>query len=226
MKQAIASILIVLCGFSVATAQTSKQCHAQLLNLSLPKLALTDYDIAPLEFLFSENGQDFYSATSYHRADPLKWIEDNGLTVIDVYSSTTMRLKIAQYLRKSNIGAFRAGFPQDFENVKYSMINFFGPAASFVRDIEYFQPKACVSSYENQIARLTWMDYWDFRIWGIPGLHASRNEPNWITGFLSPGMTVSARSNPMYVKIHNVMSEHLGKYLASETATDGRGLKR
>jgi hypothetical protein len=171
-----------------------------------------DYDIAPLEFLFSEDGQDVYSATSYRRPDPLQWIRDYGATAIIVYEDESMRQKHIESLRNSGSLPSRVGFPQHLENIKYSMVNFFGPSASFVRDLEYFEPKACVSSSEEKLAGL-WMHYSDFQVWAMPGLHGSRNEPNWVTGFYSPHRIVSAKDNPMYVKIHNMVADKVKQYI-------------
>jgi hypothetical protein len=175
--------------------------------------ALTDYDVAPLEFLFSDRGVDVYSATSYRRPYPLPWVRDNGVTVIIVYQDEVARQKQIESLRKSNSLPSRAGFPQHRENMKYSMINFFGPSASFVRDLEYFEPKPCVSSSEENLAGRLWMHYSDFQVWAMPGLHASKDGPNWITGFYSPDLIVSAKDNPMYVMIHNMMADKVKEYI-------------
>jgi hypothetical protein len=196
-----------------ASSQTPEPCGAAVQRMSLPTIALTDYDTAPLELLFSESGQDIYSATSYQRPDPLQWIHDHGTTVVIVYQDASVRQRQIESLRKSGSLLLRVGFPQHLENIKYSAINFFGLSASFVRDIEYFEPKTCVTSSEEKMAELMWMHYSDFQTWASPGLHASKNEPNWVTGFYSPYLVVSAKENPMYIKIHNVMSDKVKSYM-------------
>lgn len=182
--------------------------------------ALTDYDVAPLEFLFSKSGVDVYSATSYRRSDPLQWIQENGLTAIIVYQDEVARQRQIESLRQSGSVPARVGFPQHLENIKYAMVNFFGPSASFVRDLEYFEPKPCVSSSEESLAGLLWMQYADFEIWRMPGLHAAKNGPNRVTGFYTPGLVVDAKGNPMYVKIHNMVADKLRAYLSQHP---GRG---
>jgi hypothetical protein len=174
--------------------------------------ALTDYDVAPLEFLFSEKGADIYSATSYRRPYLLQWIRENGITVIIILQDETMRQKLIEGLRKQT-RSFRAGFPQHLENVKYFTINFFGPDQGFVRDVEFFQPKPCVTHSEERLAEILWMHYSDFQVWAMPGLHASKNEPNWVTGDYSPYLGESARNNPLYVKMHNMMSAKINEYM-------------
>ena len=103
-------------------------CKAATQHVTFPlnATALTDYDVAPLEFLFSDHGVDVYSATSYRRSYPLEWIRENGVTAIIVYQDETVRQKQIESLRKSGSLPYRVGFPQHFENIKYSMINFFG----------------------------------------------------------------------------------------------------
>jgi hypothetical protein len=196
--------------------QGDEGCNTVTQHVTMPPgfIATTDYDVAPLEFLFSDNGMDVYSATSYRRTYPLEWIRENGMTVIVFYQDEKVRQRQIASLRKDNSPA-RLGYPQHFENIKYSMINFFGPSAAFVRDVEYFQPKPCVSSSEEHLAGLLWMHYSDFQLWAMPGLHASKNGPNWITGFYSPYLIVSAKDNPTYVKMHNVMADKVKEYIAN-----------
>lgn len=95
------------------------------------------------------------------------------------------------------------------------MINFFGPSASFVRDVEYFEPKACVTHSDLEIARQLWMHYDDFQVWAMPTLNAWKNGPNWVTGFdSSDSLIVSAKENPVYVRIHNTTVDKVKKYMA------------
>ncbi len=208
--------LLALSSFCFsASAQTPEACKAATQHVTVPPntTALTDYDVAPLEFLFSEKGTDIYSATSYRRPYPLQWIGENGITVIFILQDETMRQKLIEGLRKQT-RPFRAGFPQHPENVKYFMVNFFGPGQEFVRDVEFFEPKSCVTSAEEHLAGILWMHYSDFQVWAMPGLHASKNEPNWVTGDYSPYLGESARNNPLYVKIHNMMADKIKEYIA------------
>jgi hypothetical protein len=203
----------------MAFAQASDTCKSAVGRAIIPKgaTALTDYDVAPLEYLFSEDGVDFYSATSYRRSDPVQWIRENGLTAIIVYQDETTRLKQIEHLRESNSLAARIGFPQRLNNLKYAMINFFGPGSRFVRDLEYFEPKPCVTSSDESLAGELWMRYEDFEIWRMPGLHAAKNGPNWLTGFYTPALIADATRNPTYARIHNVMADKLRIYLSAHT---------
>jgi hypothetical protein len=210
------ALLLALALRLPASAQTPGACEAATQRLTVPPkaTAVTDYDVAPLEFLFSDHGVDVYSATSYRRPYPLQWIRENGVTAIIVYQDETARQKQIESLRKNGSLPSRPGFPQHLENIKYSMINFFGPSGSFVRDLEYFELKECVSSSEEKLAGLIWMHYSDFQVWAMPGLHASKDGPNWVTGFYIPDLIVSAKDNPVYVKIHNMMADKVREYIA------------
>ena len=191
-------------------------CAAVTQRASFPEgmIATTDYDSAPLEFLFSDQGVDVYSATSYRRPYALQWISDHGLTAIILYQDEDARQRQIDRLRKSESLPSRFGFPQHLENTKYAMVSFFGPGASFVRDLEYFEPKPCVSPDEEKLAGQLWMHYSDFQVWAMPGLHASKRGPNWVTGFESPYLIVSAKGNPIYVKIHNMMTAKVQEYMS------------
>jgi hypothetical protein len=175
---------------------------------------MTDYDVAPLEFLFTDHGVDVYSATSYRRPYPLQRINDNGLTAVLVYQDETSRQKQIQHLRESESLPSRVGFPQHLENIKYARINFFGPGGSFVRDLEYFEPKPCVSPEEEKLAGQLWMQYSDFQVWAMPGLHANKNGPNWVTGFYSPYLVANAMETPVYARIHNTMVAKIQEYMS------------
>jgi hypothetical protein len=159
---------------------------------------------------------DFYSATSYRRDDPLKWIQTYGLTIVIVYQDELVRQKQIESLRKSGSLPSRIGFPQHVENIKYSVINFYGPTAGFVHSIDYFEPRSCVSAEEEADAKTNLLDYWGVQVWKMRGLHGSKLEPNWVTGFESPGYIISAKENSSYVKMHNVMVEKVKKYLQSQ----------
>ena len=217
MRKALESSLAFVFMCSLAYAQTPEVCEIAMerTNISVGAVATTDYDTAPLEFLFSDHGADVYSATSYRRSYPLKWISENGATAIIVYQDEAARQRQIELLRKTadSLPA-RVGIQQHLENLKYAMVNFFGPSAAFVRDIEYFEPKPCVSPSEGKQAEALWMSYSDLQIWALPGLHASKSGPNWITGFFSPYLIVSAKDNPIYMKIHNMMAEKVKEYLA------------
>jgi hypothetical protein len=215
MRKVVGALLVLTCLCLPASAQTPETCKVATQRATVPEnaTAVTDYDVAPLEFLFSDHGRDVYSATSYRRPYPLKWISENGITAIIFYQDEVARQKQIESLRKSKSLPSRLGFPQHLENIKYAMVNFFGPSGSFVRDLEYFEPKSCVSSSEEKEAGLLWMHYSDFEVWALPGLHASKNGPNWITGFYSPYLIVSAKDNPNYVKIHNMMADKVKEYL-------------
>lgn len=197
-------------GQTVDSCKSAAEPTPHLNNL----VALTDYDIAPMEFLFSYQGVDVYSATSYRRPDPEKWISQNGLTVILVYQAEAARQKQIAYLRSQTSLPARIGFPEHIENLKYAMLNFFGPSAAYVRDLEYFEPKQCVTPNEEMLASSLWMSYSDLQIWRMSGLHAYKKGPNWITGFYVPALLVSAKANPLYVKIHNAMVDKVRSYLA------------
>lgn len=205
-----------VCMCLPAYAQTPVVCKVAMERANIPAgaVATTDYDSAPLEFLFSDHGADVYSATSYRRPYPLKWISENGATAIIVYQDEAARQRQIELLRKTadSLPA-RVGVQQHLENLKYAMVNFFGLSASFVRDLEYFEPKPCVSASEEKQAEGLWMNYSDLQIWSMSGLHASKNGPNWITGFYSPYLIASAKENPMYIKIHNMMAEKVKEYL-------------
>ena len=216
MKGVLAfGLILVYCGL-LSSAQQSEVCKLATERSSVPKsaVATSDYDVAPMEFLFSDDGVDVYFATSYRRSYPLQWIKENGATAIVIYQNETVRQRVIQRLRKAGGLPSRVGFPQHLENIKYSMINFFGPSGEFVRDVEYFEPKPCVTHSEEQLAGQLWMDYSDFQLWAMPGLHASKDGPNWVTGFYSPYLIASAKSNPLYVKIHNAMVEKVSAYLS------------
>jgi len=202
--------------FFPAFGQEPEPCKIAMQRAAIPPgmTVVTDYDVAPLELLFTDHGADVYSATSYRRPDPLQWIRDNGVTAIIVYQDEDARQRQIESLRKSGSLPSRIGFPQHVENIKYAMINFFGPSASFVRDIEYFEPKPCVSASEETEARQLWMTYSDTRAWAMPGLHASKNGPNWVTGFYSPYLIANARDNPVYVKVHNIMVQKVKEYMS------------
>lgn len=182
-------------------------------NVSKIATAATDYDVAPLEFLFLDQGVEVYSATSFRRPYPLQWIRENGATAIAFYQDESARQRVIESLRKVGSLPSRVGFPQHLENIKYAMINFFGPSASFVRDVEYFEPKPCVTPSEEKAAGRLWMHYSDFQVWNMPGLHASKNGPNWVTGFYSPYLIADAKSDPMYVRIHNMMADKVKEYM-------------
>lgn len=222
MRGFIGYLLVLACFSAVAFAQIPDVCKSATEPTIIPKgaTALTDYDVAPLELLFSQDGIDVYSATSYRRSDPLGWIRENGVTAILVYQDEAARQRQIDHLRNSNSIPARVGFPQHIENIKYAMVNFFGPASSFVRDLEYFEPKPCVSSSEESLAGLLWMRNEDFEIWRMPGLHAAKSGPNWVTGFYSPALIVNAKDNPIYEKIHNIMMDKLRAYLSPRA---GRG---
>jgi hypothetical protein len=209
------TLLVTSMGFP-ACAQTSGACKTAMEHANIPKIAtaVTDYDVAPLELLFSDQGIEVYSATSFRRPHPLQWIRENGATAIIFYQGENARQKVIGPLRKRGSLPSRVGYPQHLENIKYAMVNFFGPSASFVRDVEYFEPKQCVSPSEEKEAGLLWMDDSDFQVWNMPGLHASKNGPNWITGFYSPYLIADAKGNPLYVKIHNMMADKVKEYMA------------
>ena len=217
MRKTFESILAFVFIGSLAYAQTPEVCKVAMerASISAGVVATTDYDTAPLEFLFSDHGVDFYSATSYRRPYPLKWISENGETAVMVYQDEAARQRQIELVRNTADSLpGRIGFQQHLENLKYAMVNFFGPSVSFVRDVEYFEPKPCVSPSEEKQAEGLWMNYSDLQVWGRPGLHASKNGPNWITGFYSPYLIVSAKDNPIYVKIHNMMAEKVKDYMA------------
>lgn len=220
MRIFVALLLGCLC--LPAYAQDSKPCKIATQRANVPQLptAFTDYDVAPMEFLFSERGVDFYSATSYRRPYPMAWIRENGLTVVAIYQDESARQEKIGALRKQGSLTFAVGRPQHLENLKYAMINFFGPGASFVRDIEFFEPKPCVTPTEIKMAGRLWMQYADFEIWGMNGLHAYKDGPNWITGFYSPYLAYPASDNSVYVKIHNLMTKKVRDYIAQSGNSD------
>ena len=221
-------LAIVLASFCLAaSAQAPQACKTATERVVFPKkfVAITDYDVAPLEFLFSDHGVDFYSATSYRRPHPLEWIRENGATAIIVYQDEAARQKQIDSLREgSGSSPFQfAGFPQHWDNTKYAMVNFYGPGASFVRDVEYFQPTPCVTASDVKLAKLSgWMDYSDLLIWDTPGLHAFKHGPNWVTGVYSSALIVEAKGNPMYIKIHNMMADKVKEYTAKSTNHGGK----
>lgn len=63
------------------------------------------------------------------------------------------------------------------------------------------------------MATLLWMSYSDLQAWATPGLHGSKNGPNWVTWFYSPYLIVSAKDNPVYVRIHDVMVDKVKNFM-------------
>ena len=212
-------LLVMLITYSSAMAYGQETGVCKVATEPSPQLqgltALTDYDVAPMELLFSDQGVNVYSATSYRRPHPMQWISENGLTVILVFETETARQKEIAHLQGNSSLPARIGFPQHIENLKYAMLNLFGPSEGFVRDLEFFQPKQCVTAEQVNLAVMLWLDYSDRTVWDMPGLHATTTGPNWITGFSAQGFLLPAGQNPFYLRIRSAMLRKVQSYVAA-----------
>ena len=92
----IRTVLFLLgCSPVFGFAQNSKQCVADLQHLTLPAYAQIQYGDdngeTPLVYLFSEDGDDIYSAIPSNARNYVEHLYSNGISFIVVYQDERAR---------------------------------------------------------------------------------------------------------------------------------------
>ncbi len=193
-------------------AQTSDACRADLQHLTLPASAqINDGNgQTALEFLFTEDGDDIYSATSFdprvsvsHFMDS-SWGPNTGMIFIVVYQDESARQQTIQNLLRPNVTVtFAKGIHHaPLDNLKFATVHVkadpsfddaFYRTKPSVKDIEYHELMtakwyiADIQYFEPQSCETRTRQDLCIGKSGqmipciLPGLHASDSDPNWIT---------------------------------------------
>jgi hypothetical protein len=235
MRKALKAILVLACLCLPASTQTPEACRAAVLHLTLPPTAQIDdgNGETPVEFLFSDHGDDIYSAIPSSEPNYMFWFTDHGIRVIVVYQDEQARQHAIRNLNQPGVVAnvMPGSSPHgSLDHLKFAVIHL-GMGSSrdkldepFIRthsakeiqyhelvsggwhieDIQYYEPQACVASRKNDLC-LNDSDQ------AVPcvlqGLHASHGSPNWITDVnIIPGKPkLEPYDDPQFVKIIDAM---------------------
>jgi hypothetical protein len=174
----------------------------------------------PLEFLFSDHGADIYSAVRFQHADPLAWINSNGMKIIVVFQDEGARQQAIANVRQSN--NITAPFP-GLEKLKFAVVHLKSESRFdyeklltvrwYINDVQYYAPDSCVSFP----TRLCMKDSEQVVPCEIPILHAADGDRNWIMatdgGFPNNATLAALYRDPQYVKIIEAMQAKLKEFI-------------
>ena len=218
----LTSVLVLACLCLSASAQKPESCRAAAQHLTLPESAYVDGPIGfsrpPLVFMFSQDGIDVYSATSFDLLSRLDPSVRTGVRIILVYQDEKARQHKIDSLRGVvNFGNAMVPLRHaPLANLKFAVVDFERTPIWvdnvltrkwLISSVEYFEPEACIvfpSDASDQM-RLEWTK---------PNLQASQVYFDWITGITYPSnKRASPDSDPVLAKSIQVMHyllQHFG----------------
>lgn len=224
MRKTFECLLILTCFCLPASAKTSDACGAAMQHLTVPEYADINDGVGqrPLQFLFSESGDDIYIATPSNTPNYGNWLTRNGIRIIVVYQNEQARQQAIANIRRSNniTGPYPA-----LEKLKFAVVRLM-PEAGFdaegnvpatkwsIEDIQYYAPDACASfpltfCVKNSGQMVPCVS---------PDLHASDVDPNFITALLIPVKPLEPYSDPQYIKLTEAIQAKLKEFIARNKA--------
>jgi hypothetical protein len=207
-----------------------------LQRLALPKSAQIDdgEGETPLEFLFTDNGADIYSAIPTNPPNGSVWFFQNGIRVVIVYQDESARQQAIRNLSQSGVVAkvmdgssahgsldnlkfavvhLGVGSSQDKPDQAYlsqhhsaqeSYLRLLVTGGWHVEGIQYYEPPSC------SVPKTALCQNQNGRLTPcvLPGLPADSSEPNWITN-LNVRERIESYGDPQFVRIVAAMKTKL-----------------
>src|ERR1039458_3594082 len=156
--------LIVVCLPIFAFAQDANQCLADLRHLTLPAYAQIQYGDdngrTPLAFLFSEDGDDIYSALPSNKRNYVTQLYSNGISFIVVYQDEQARQQSIHNLSQPDaVSHIAAGSSPhgSLDRLKFAVIHLkIGSSQDKPDDAQYIAPHSPDEVYAHVLLTTGW----------------------------------------------------------------------
>ena len=219
----IRTVLFLLgCSPVFGFAQNSKQCVADLQHLTLPAYAQIQYGDdngeTPLVYLFSEDGDDIYSAIPSNARNYVEHLYSNGISFIVVYQDERARQEAIHNL--SQPGAVAVIAPGSsahgsIDQLKFAVIHLkIGSSQDKPDDMGYIGTHSPNEIYARVLLTTGWhidsIKYFEPQSCAAPHAVACYTKsgqltdglgPNWITDLaIPPWKQLEPRGDPQFVR--------------------------